>query len=106
MPVDVRSVSRLLFADLRTIDGVEFWDTLVLPDIVPRSDDVQHIVSSNDRIDLLAQRYYGDAGMWWVIAWANDLQILPTDLKVNAQLRIPSRNYVENTLLRQARVNL
>ena len=103
MAVQIREVSRLLFADLRTIDDVEFWDTVVLPDARPRRDDVIHIVASTDRVDILAQYYYGDAGLWWVIAWANDLEILPTDLKENAQIRIPSLNYVQNELLRGVR---
>lgn len=102
MSVDVRNTSRLSFADLLVIDGVEFWDTLVLPDSTPQQDDTTHVVSSSDRIDLLADRYYQDARLWWVIAWANDLDILPTDMKENAQLRIPSKNYVQNTLLKKA----
>jgi len=102
MSVDIRNTSRLAFADLLVLDGVEFWDTLVLPDSIPQQDDTQHIVSSNDRIDLLADRYYQDARLWWVIAWANGLDIIPTDMKENAQLRIPSKSYVVNTLLKKA----
>ncbi|MGW8887831.1 hypothetical protein [Streptomyces sp. NPDC055749] len=30
-----------------------------------------HTVSSGDRPDLLAQRYFGDPGQWWQIADAN-----------------------------------
>lgn len=103
MAVEIKKSSRLLFADLVTSEGVEFWDTVVLPDARTRSDDIQHIVSANDRIDLLAHRYYGDSRLWWVIAWANNLEILPTDMKQNAQLRIPSRDFVEGEFLRRAR---
>jgi nucleoid-associated protein YgaU len=105
MAVEVKKNSRLLFADLVTSEGIEFWDTVVLPDARPRVDDIQHIVSSNDRIDLLAHRYYGDSRLWWVIAWANNLEILPTDMKQNAQLRIPSKAFVEGELLLRARRN-
>jgi hypothetical protein len=102
MAVDLKSSSRLQFADLLIVDSVEFWDTLALPDAVPQQDDIQHIVSSHDRIDLLAYRYYQDAGLWWVIAWANSLDILPTDMKENMKLRIPSKDYVVNELIRRA----
>jgi hypothetical protein len=102
MSVDVRNSSRLQFADLLITDGVEFWVTLVLPDAIPRPDDIIHVVTGSDRIDLLADRYYQDAGLWWVIAWANDLDVLPTDLKLNAQIRIPSQNFVVNELIRKA----
>jgi hypothetical protein len=102
MSVDVKNSSRLQFTDLLVVDDVEFWDTLTLPDATPRADDIQHIVSSSDRIDLLADRYYQDVGLWWVIAWANGLDILPTDLKENAQIRIPSKNFVVNELIRKS----
>ena len=101
MPVEVVSASRLLFADLKFIDDVEFWDTLVLPRNTTRADDIIYIVQGGDRIDLLAQRFYQDPVMWWVIAWANDLEILPTDLKEGQQLNIPSKTFVEQELLRQ-----
>lgn len=101
MSIEVSQVSRLQFADLLIVDSVEFWDTLALPDAVARPDDIIHVVSSNDRIDLLADRYYQSASMWWVIAWANDFNILPTDLKENARIRIPSKNYVINELIRK-----
>lgn len=102
MAVDIRSSSRLKFADLLIVDDVEFWDTLVLPDTSSRPDDTIHVVSQRDRIDLLADRYYQDAGLWWVIAWANNLDILPTDMKENMRLRIPSKTYVVSTLLKKA----
>jgi hypothetical protein len=103
MTINIRNKSRLLFSDLVIVDSVEFWDVLILPDAIPRQDDIQHIVSSNDRIDLIAQQYYQDPGLWWVIAWANNLDILPTDLKENAQIRIPSPGFVSSQLLRKAR---
>ena len=102
MPVQIRSSSRLKFADLVVVDDVEFWDTLVLPDPVSRQDDITHVVTQTDRIDLIANRYYQDAGLWWVVAWANNLDILPTDLKEGAQLRIPSKAFVVTELLRKA----
>lgn len=103
MGVEVKNSSRLLFADLLTDEGVEFWDTLVLPDARTRQDDVQYIVASGDRIDLIADRFYQDARLWWVVAWANNLEILPTDLVEGQQLRIPSSDFVENELLRRVR---
>jgi nucleoid-associated protein YgaU len=102
MPVEIRNSSRLKFADLVIVDDVEFWDTLVLPDPVSRQDDITHTVTQTDRIDLLADRYYQDAGLWWVIAWANNLDILPTDMNEGAQLRIPSKAYVISELLKNA----
>jgi len=102
MSINIKNGSRLHYADLFIVDGVEFWDTLVLPDLTVRDDDVIHVVIQGDRIDLLANRYYQDPGLWWVIAWANNLEILPTDLKENMTLKIPSSNFVSNQLSRSA----
>lgn len=102
MSIDIKNSSRLRFADLLSIDGMEFWDTLMLPLPESSQDDVTHIVMQGDRIDLIADRYYQDSGLWWVIAWANNLEILPTDMKENMRLRIPSKNYVISELLRKA----
>jgi hypothetical protein len=102
MSISIRDTSRLQFADLLIVDSVEFWDTLALPDAVARPDDIIHVVASSDRIDLLADQYYQNVSLWWVIAWANDLNILPTDLKENARIRIPSKDFVINELIRKA----
>ena len=43
-----------------------------------------------DRFDIIAQRYYKDSNLWWIIAKANELskgQISPDPLK---KLRIPT----------------
>jgi hypothetical protein len=102
MSINVKSASRLAFARLLVVDGVEFWDTMVMPDSIPRPDDIQYIVRAGDRIDLLADAFYQDPAMWWVLAWANNLEILPTDLKENMQIRVPSRDFVVNEMLRNA----
>ena len=102
MAVNVKSASRLAFASLLVVDSVEFWDTMALPDATPRPDDIQYIVKAGDRIDLLAATFYQDPAMWWVLAWANNLEILPTDLKENMQIRVPSREFVVNEMIRNA----
>jgi hypothetical protein len=103
MAVAIPQSSRLQFADLLLLEGVEFWDTLVLPDATPRPDDIVHKVEEGDRIDLIAQQYYQDPILWWVIAWANNLEIIPTDLKDGDNLLIPSKNFVQNRLIGFAR---
>jgi nucleoid-associated protein YgaU len=97
MSVKVGNSSRLRFAELKKIDGVEFWDTVVLPDYKSTEDDMEYIVESGDRIDLLAARFYRDSRLWWVIAWANDMESLPTDLKEGETITIPSVAALENS---------
>jgi hypothetical protein len=94
--------SRLRFGDLRDIDGVEFWGILDLPDIPQQDDDIIYTVQGSDRIDVLAHRHYGDEALWWVIAVANDMEILPTDLNEGEQIRIPSPAYISQLLFTNA----
>jgi hypothetical protein len=49
-----------------------------------------HQLTSADRIDLLAQQYYGDARLWWEIADANP-EVLSWEVLTPGQIiRIPS----------------
>jgi len=104
MAVKVRRFSRLRFGELITVDGVEFWDVLDLPTIPEQPDDLQYQVRKPDRIDLLAQRFYKDVRLWWVIAVANDMEIIPTDLNEGDEIRIPSPRYVKQELFKKASV--
>jgi hypothetical protein len=60
--------------------------------IVPLSiDDIYVIATEGDRYDKLAQQYYNDSTLWWVISIANDN--LPQNslyLPEGLQIRIPS----------------
>lgn len=102
MSVKVQSRSRLRFAELVADGEYEYWDMVELPEIPEQRDDLTYIVSSNDRIFSLAHRFYGDPVLWWVIAVANDLEILPTELMSGARLRIPSPRYVTQELFQKA----
>lgn len=104
MAVPVRRFSRLRFGELITVDGVEFWDVLDLPSIPEQPDDLQYQVMKSDRIDLLANRFYQDSRLWWVIAVANGMEILPSDMNEGDQIRIPSPRYVKQELYKRARV--
>ncbi len=98
MTINIKVHSRLRFASLLETGGVTYWDTLELPDLPVQSDDLQYTVRSTDRIDLLAFRFYGDSLLWWVIAEANDFEILPTDLFASDVIRIPSPRFVLQAL--------
>jgi nucleoid-associated protein YgaU len=102
MAVKVRSTSRLNFSRLLTIDEVEHWEMAELPVIVAAQDDTFYQVNQEDRIDLIAQRFYGNPELWWVIAVANGLDLLPNDLKPFSTIRIPSNSRVFNKILREA----
>lgn len=48
-----------------------------------------YLVAEGDRIDRLADRFYGDPELWWVIADANPDVLLPDPLAPGVVLRIP-----------------
>lgn len=98
MPITVSKKSRLRFKEFVNVDGFEFWDLDLLPTIPDSAGDFYYTVTAEDRIDLIAARFYGDPNLWWVIAVANDLDILPTNLLVASTIRIPSPAYVTDTL--------
>lgn len=98
----MRTESRLLFSMPIIDQGVEYMDMEEGIDKTRSSDDVFHTVSENDRIDILAWRYLGDARHWWVIAEYNDIE-MPLELEPGTVLRIPSRKRLQMILLRGGR---
>jgi nucleoid-associated protein YgaU len=65
-------------------------DTTLMPFIALDAADIYIVTLSVERLDLLADRFYGDSTLWWVIASANNLgkgtYVVPT----NTRLRIPT----------------
>lgn len=63
-----------------------------LPIIKVSNSDRYHEVKSFEegRLDILAQRYYNNALLWWVIAEANDIFDPITEVIAGKDLRIPS----------------
>lgn len=98
MAISIPRRSRLRFKEYLSVNGVEFWELDNLPSVPENSDDVYYQVKDADRVDTLAALFYGDPNMWWVIAEANNLAILPTDLQTGSIIRIPSPTYVSEVL--------
>ena len=51
------------------------------------NDDIYVISTEGDRLDLLANQFYGDASLWWYIAQANNINTI--NLSAGTSLRIP-----------------
>lgn len=102
MTVKIRSGSRLLYSQLLSIDGVEHWGFPEYPAILPANDDKTYVVARRDRPDTIARRFYGSPGLWWVIALANDWDLVPNRLNVGEKIIIPSQARVFSRILRRA----
>jgi hypothetical protein len=68
------------------------YDSVLLPNIDATDRDIVVITIQGDRLDLLANEYYQDPSMWWVIALKNDMTEVDISMKEGIVLRIPSRN--------------
>jgi hypothetical protein len=61
-----------------------------------RDTDIYIISNSTDRLDLLANTYYQDPTMWWIIAKVNNIGKGTLNVAPGIQLRIPyPLSYVE-----------
>ena len=75
---------------LKTEEGKQYKSNPIYPSIAPTIDDFYILSSVGDRYDTLAQQYYSDLSLWWIIATANptansdSLVITP-----GIQIRIP-----------------
>ena len=68
----------------------KYLGSLIYPKIKPTDNDLYIISESTDRLDLLANKYYGDKKLWWIIAIANNINDASFYVKEGLQLRIPS----------------
>ena len=70
--------------------GVRFYTTTLYPEIPLSSTDIYVITTDGDRLDILAQQYYGNSNHYWIIAAANSNVPRGTlNLPPGTQLRIP-----------------
>jgi nucleoid-associated protein YgaU len=67
----------------------QYLESTIYP-IVKASDTDLYIISEKgDRLDLLANKYYGDQTQWWIIATANNINDATFYVEPGIQLRIP-----------------
>jgi len=86
------------------IDKKLNYQTTRYPEVPLNDNDTYVYSTQGDRFDILANQYYGDQSLWWVISIANTATAgtsLPSDLPQDSliipeglQIRIPA-NYVD-----------
>ena len=70
--------------------GKKYYENNIYPDIPEVEGDNYVITVMGDRLDLIAQDFYGDTSYWWVIASANALPGDSLFPPIGVQLRIPA----------------
>jgi hypothetical protein len=76
---------------LKNLQGRDYYATVRYPEVPLSESDVYVITTDGDRFDTLAQQYYQDSSLWWIISIANtDLKQNSLFIPVGTQLRIPT----------------
>jgi nucleoid-associated protein YgaU len=70
-------------------DGKRVYQTATYPPIIPQDSDIQVVSNSEDYLDTLAYKYYGDPTLYWIIALANNLGKGRFSIPPGLTLRIP-----------------
>ena len=77
--------------EYKTDEGKTYQKVTRYPEIPETDDDVYVVTTDGDRLDLLADQYYKDWTLYWIIAAANPSlpfsSIYPT---LGVQIRIPA----------------
>ena len=77
----------------RLDNGKKVLKTSIPKSIPKKDDDIYIITQETDRLDLLANEYYGDSRLWWIIASANNINSVNIGLEGGIQLRIPKNKF-------------
>lgn len=73
------------------------------PKIYETSADIIIVSRDGDRLDLLANYYYGDSALYWVIAVANNLGKGTLEISPGTYIRIP--NNIESIIQQYENLN-
>lgn len=83
--------NRYLYTNIKeTKSKKRYLESTIYPKIAPTDNDIYIITEMGDRLDILANKYYQNPSMWWVIATANNLNDANFYIEPGTQLRIPS----------------
>lgn len=78
---------------IKNSSGESYHRNTLYPRVPLSVDDIYVLTVEGDRFDLLANQYYGDPSLWWVISIANeDLPQNSLYPPLETQIRIPA-NY-------------
>ena len=75
---------------LKSSNRKEYRSTTIYPEIPLNENDIYVVSSYGDRYDILAQEFYSDSNLWWIIASANNYYKGSLNITPGIQLRIPA----------------
>lgn len=107
MAVKINKWSMLRFSILRSVDGIEFWDLPVLPEIPETNQDISKRVQRYARTDQVGWGAYREEYLGWVLHAANDHFFPPRDMAPGDVVRFPPgdllKPFLESKMAEMAR---
>jgi hypothetical protein len=77
---------------IKDSNGRRKYTTTFVPFFDKSDNDIYVITDPSDRLDLLANQFYGDVTAWPIIATANNIGLGTLNIESGKQLRIPDPN--------------
>jgi hypothetical protein len=74
---------------IQSPEGKQYRTTTIYPETPISENDYYVITTAGDRYDTLADQFYSDHTLWWVIASANNSERASLIVEPGIQLRIP-----------------
>ena len=75
-------------------EGKVVYKSKIYPKIPLKDTDIYIVAQTGDRVDTLAQQFYGDSSLYWIILTANNIHDAPFAFPDGTILRIP-KDYLE-----------
>jgi hypothetical protein len=75
-------------------EGKVVYKSKIYPKIPLKDTDIYIVTQTGDRVDTLAQQFYGDSSLHWIILTANNIHDAPFAFPDGTILRIP-KDYLE-----------
>lgn len=82
-------------------DNIPYKKNVIYPEIPLDENDIYVISQYGDRYDTLAQEFYKDSELWWIISSANNYQKGSLVVTPGVQLRIPADKSVAISLFEE-----
>ena len=83
---------------LKDENGKRRINTTIVPAVPESEQDTFIEVTSADRLDNIANNFYGDSNLWWVIASSNGLGKGSLIVEQNQLLRIPDISSIQDLI--------
>jgi nucleoid-associated protein YgaU len=75
-------------------DGRVVYKSKIYPKIPLKDTDTYIVTQTGDRVDTLANQFYGDSSLYWIILAANNIHDAPFSFSDGTILRIP-KDYLD-----------